>query len=57
MIRVFFDDGGYIEIEDDNGNIYCVHTYLDKSDKDLSLDAICKKYKDIGYILDEIGNL
>lgn len=40
-----------------NGNIYCVHTYLDKSDKDLSLDAICKKYKDIGYILDEIGNL
>ena len=40
-----------------NNNVYCIHTYIDKNDKDLTLDAVAKKYKDIGYILDEIGNL
>ncbi len=48
MIDIFFEY---------NNNIYCAHTYLDKTDEDLALEAISKKYKDIGYIVDEIRNL
>ena len=40
-----------------SGEVYCYHTYIPSSEKDLDFGALIQKYDVIGYVLKEINGL